>query len=98
MPSKSFKGSPALQFISQKADISDMPEEAGEKSSVPAQAAFEAEDAGIRFSERRELKTKRVQLLLKPSVHSRIKKRAAAGGMSFNDYVNRILEREAEKE
>ncbi len=95
MPAKSFKGSPALQFISQKPDIPDRPERSEERPAVPARETFEEEGAEARYIERRELKTKRVQLLLKPSVHSRIKKLAAAGGVSFNDYVNRVLEREA---
>lgn len=39
-----------------------------------------------------ENKTKRVELLMKPSVYNAIKEKAAADGRSFNDYVNRLLE------
>ena len=88
MPAKSFAASPAMQFISRK------PEQEAARA-VPEQPAAPEEAAGARYSERRELKTKRVQLLLKPSVHARIKKMAAEQDLSFNDYVNRILEREA---
>lgn len=38
-----------------------------------------------------EAKTKRVQLLIQPSVHDAIKKKAAAQGISFNEYVNIVL-------
>lgn len=38
-----------------------------------------------------EAKTKRVQLLIQPSVHDAIKKKAAAQGVSFNEYVNSVL-------
>ncbi len=85
MSAKSFASSPAMQFISQQ-HLPDREKEA------PA-ASSEASD-GVRWIERRELKTKRVQLLLKPSVHARIKKMAEEHGVSFNDYVNRVLERE----
>lgn len=45
----------------------------------------------------KESKTRRVQLLMKPSVHDAIKKQATARGYSFNEYVNTILEIYAEQ-
>ncbi len=45
-----------------------------------------------------ETKSKRVQLLMQPSLHSRVKAAADAQGISFNDYVHRALERALEGE
>lgn len=39
-----------------------------------------------------ETKSKRVQLLMQPTLHARIKAAADAQGLSFNDLVHRILE------
>lgn len=39
-----------------------------------------------------ETKSKRVQLLMQPTLHSRLKEAAAAQGLSFNDFVHRALE------
>lgn len=43
-----------------------------------------------------ETKSKRVQLLLQPSVHEAIKKIATDEGTSFNDYVSALLKEHAE--
>lgn len=45
-----------------------------------------------------ETKSKRVQLLMQPSLHTRLKEAAAAQGISFNDYVHKALERAVEQE
>lgn len=39
-----------------------------------------------------ERKTRRIQLVLKPSVYDRAKAMAEAKGLSFNEYVHRALE------
>ena len=44
-----------------------------------------------------ETKSRRVQLLMQPSLHATLKAKAAASGMSFNDYVHKALERAAEE-
>ena len=44
---------------------------------------------------KRESKTRRVQLILRPSVYNDIKKLADKNEQSFNDYVNDLFEREA---
>ena len=41
-----------------------------------------------------ETKTKRVQLVLKPSTFERTKAKAAAAGLSLNEYVSRLLDAE----
>lgn len=45
-----------------------------------------------------EPKSRRVQLLMQPSLHEAIKKKAEERGFSFNDYVHRILDDHAWKE
>ena len=40
-----------------------------------------------------ESKSKRVQLLVPPSLHMKISRKAASMDMSFNEYVNQVLER-----
>lgn len=39
-----------------------------------------------------ETKSRRVQLLMQPSLHAKLKEAAAAHGLSFNDYVHKTLE------
>ena len=41
----------------------------------------------------KESKTKRVNLLLRPSIYEEAKKRSEANGQSFNDWMNDLLER-----
>lgn len=45
-----------------------------------------------------ETKSRRVQLLMQPSLHTRLKEAAAAQGVSFNDYVHKALEKALEQE
>lgn len=45
-----------------------------------------------------ETKSRRVQLLMQPSLYARLKERAQEQGLSFNDYVHRALEKAAEQE
>lgn len=44
-----------------------------------------------------EKRTKRLQLVLQPSLYDRIKKRAAAEGISLNEYCHRVLEEAVEE-
>ena len=41
----------------------------------------------------KERKSRRLQLLIKPSIHEAIKERAAQNGTSVNDWINGALER-----
>lgn len=45
-----------------------------------------------------EKKTRRVQMLMQPSLYSKIKARADQEGRSFNQMVHSMLEAETEKE
>ena len=44
-----------------------------------------------------ESKTKRVNLLLRPTIYEIAKKKAEAKGISFNDYVNNLLQEDISK-
>jgi predicted HicB family RNase H-like nuclease len=67
------------------------------KAGMQAQAAVsyitEAEDQAQPVE---ELKSKRVNLLLKPSIHERCNKIAYMSKVSFNDLVNKALEEYAQ--
>ena len=45
-----------------------------------------------------EIKSERTQLLLRPTVKRGAKKVAKLYGISLNDYVNRVLEKDIRKE
>ena len=86
MTKKNFLGaleSPAASFITTPARRR-LPQE---DPAVPAEPQSEAS----RYVERRELKTRRVQLLLQPSVYNRLKAIARQRGVSVNELCNEFL-------
>ena len=90
MPNKkSFKSdvNPVMQFISQ-------PEEAPqEETSVTPPIQAEKAPAGYKLNPLYiETKSRRLQLLVQPSMHNRLKERAAKEGKSINELVNIFLE------
>lgn len=101
MAKKSFMTSdnPAMQFISASA-----PETAASASAVngsaapgaePVTAAVQSEASDIfEISPKSsEHKSKRAQLLMTPSLHEKVAKKAASLNMSFNELVNIVLEK-----
>ena len=81
MAKKSFRDNinPALQFISSAvAETAETPTEAPEGYKVNPLYV--------------ETKSKRVQLLVKPSTVEKLRARAKAEGRSLNDLINSILE------
>ena len=85
MAKKSFKDAPAAaaMFISDPAPATQIQAAAG--TATPPQG-YKANPAYI------ETKSKRVQLLMQPTLHAKVKAAAEAQGLSFNDLVHRILE------
>ena len=81
MAKKSFTTdlSPALAFISNTEAIT-----AAEPGQEPTRFIFNTPE--------RETKSRRVQLLIKPTVYDGIKEMAAGAGASVNAYINAILE------
>ena len=92
MAKKSFlssKDNPTLSYIS-KDTIAAATEESGEE-----QLYFEGTEppAGYKIDPKFiEKRTKRVQLVLQPSLYNRVKDASRAAGMSLNDYVHKLLE------
>jgi len=82
MATKSFKGqieNPAMTFISKPTDTG-MP-----TKDEPAPV----KESGYGY--RGEARSKRIQVLLKPSTYARLKARAVADGVSVNEVINNIL-------
>lgn len=92
MAKKSFKDNPALQFISSAAE---------ETPATPAQKAPTTAKApeGYKLNPLYvETKSKRLQLVLQPSLLARVKERAGEQGLSVNEYVHRILDEATREE
>lgn len=86
MAKKSFMDNPALQFIS-------VPEERPEQQPT-AEKAPEGYKVNPAYIEKR---TKRVQLVLQPSLYERLKIAADQAGISFNEYANQAFEEKLER-
>lgn len=83
---KSFKAelNPAMQFISTPA------EETAERENAPrAEDAPEGYKVNPLYIEKR---SKRLQLLVQPSLYDKIKAQADTEGCSVNDFIHRVLE------
>ena len=83
MTKKSFKDNPALQFIS----ANEEGKQENQEMSVPEKApkGYKINPAFI------ETKSRRLQLVLQPSLFIRVKKCAKNEKISINEYVHRIL-------
>ena len=81
MNKKSFKNNPALQFVSKPEPVFlDIDAIKRENDTEPTGTmAFET-------------KSKRVNLLLRPSLHEGLKKKAQSKGTSINNLMNVIIE------
>ena len=91
---KSFIGqdNPAMQFISAPAPEDKGPGQGEELP--PVQEVPKGFKPDPRFI---ETKSRRVQLLMQPSLHEALKARAEAEKRSFNELVHSILEAEVKK-
>lgn len=104
--------SPALQFISEaqqqppvaELNITDATydptaeelEALAEYDKKPTKAPGEKNKGG-RPKSKGETKSKRVQLVLKPSIHEQAKAKADALGISFNEYITELIKADANK-
>ena len=87
MAKKTFKDNPALQFISTAEE--EEQEVTPEKKAPTTAKAPEGYKLNHLYV---ETKTKRLQLVLQPSLFDRVKKGAKQAGLSVNEYVHRILD------
>lgn len=92
MAKKTFKENinPAMSFISQesidRAEGETTAKEEATKRPAKAPEGYKLNPLYI------ETKSKRLQLLIQPSLHEKLKARAKAEGTSVNDIVNTILQ------
>lgn len=70
---------PALRFITN-------PEEPQAREDHETPAGYKPNPAYV------EVKSKRVQLLMQPSLHSKVKALADREGVSLNEYIHKMLE------
>lgn len=85
---KSFKDSPAMRFISTPQQAGEATPDEGERPAVP----MKLNPLYI------ETKSKRLQLLIQPSLHGKLKGRATAQGVSLNELIHTALQEYAERE
>lgn len=88
MPKKSFKDNPALQFISS----TEAEEPTTAESSERPPKGYKLNPMYV------ETKSRRLQLILQPSLYNRVKEQAKAMGLSVNEYCHQILDEATRKE
>lgn len=90
MAKKTFiQDNPALQFISTQTEERDTPTE---QTQPKAPEGYKLNPLYI------ETKSRRLQLVLQPSLYDRVKARAKAAGLSVNEYVHQILDEATREE
>lgn len=89
MAKKSFKDNPALQFISTNTEEREAPTE---------QTAQKPPEGYKRNPLYIEVKSRRLQLILQPSLYERVRAKAKAAGLSVNEYVHQILDEATREE
>lgn len=83
---------PALSFISQESIQRAAPGPAA--APAPSPAARPEVPEGLRRSpEYIEVKSRRVQLVMQPSLYSRVKRESQRAGLSFNEFCRQALEK-----
>lgn len=82
--------SPALAFIKPTAEQEQEQEQA---TNAPASLSSRKAPEGMKVNPYYiEKRTRRVQLVLQPSIYDKAKAASEALGLSFNDYVHALLE------
>lgn len=82
---KDFKGNPAMNFISQES----IDKVEGTPAKAPTGKAPEGYKLNPAFV---ETKSKRVQILIQPSLHREAKAMAEELGVSLNDFIHRAIQ------
>lgn len=97
MAKKSFKDNPALQFISTAEPEETRQEE--RELTIPQPKPAEKPPEGYKLNPLYvETKSRRLQLVVQPSLYGRVKAGAAAAGLSVNEYVHQILDNATREE
>ena len=85
-----YTASPALAFIKPAAEQEQEQEQA---TNAPASLSSRKAPEGMKVNPYYiEKRTRRVQLVLQPSIYDKAKAASEALGLSFNDYVHALLE------
>lgn len=90
MAKKTFKDNPALQFISTAGEETE--ERRTEPSPAKAPEGYKLNPLYV------ETKSRRLQLVLQPSLYERVKARAKASGLSVNEYCHQLLDEATREE
>lgn len=94
---KSFKDNPALMFLSEAGE-QDTAEQTAQETAIKAPTGVKA-PAGYKYNPLYiETKTKRLQLVLQPSLYERIKNEAEKKGLSINEFCHQALDQATRKE
>ena len=99
MARKDFKSNPAMTFISQES-IDKVDGKKKEESKKKTRTSTKARKTPAKYKpnpEYIETKSKRVQVLLQPSVHEAVKAKAKAEGISTNEAINIALKEYTER-
>lgn len=101
-PAAGAQETPAAGTSAAEAGSNDAPVETVTQAAPPARRKRQKKSKATveykldpRYVEKR---TRRLQLVLQPSLYDRVRKRAAADGVSVNDLIHSILDREITKE
>ena len=93
MAKKTFKDNPALQFISSVNEEREQETPTRAEQTTPkAPEGYKANPLYV------EIKSRRLQLVLQPSLYDRVKARAKAEGLSVNEYVHKTLDEATREE
>ena len=87
-----FKDNPALMFISGAEEAEAPATEQKAPTDATAPEGYKLNPLYI------ETKSKRLQLVLQPSVLERVRARAAESGLSVNEYCHRVLDKATREE
>lgn len=92
MAKKTFKDNPALQFISTAEEEQEVTPEQKAPTTAKAPEGYKLNPLYV------ETKSRRLQLVLQPSLYDRVKARAKASGLSVNEYCHQILDEATREE
>lgn len=79
---------PALSFISQES-VEQAEESRPQSDASPREQPPKGYKRNPEFV---EVKSRRVQLVMQPSLYEKVKRRSEEEGISFNEYCHRVLE------
>ena len=86
MSKKSFKGNPALQFMSSRPEPSEV------MDGVAGDGEVISSNDSVNFMYQTETKSKRFNMLLRPSLFVDLQRCAKERNLSVNEYIHGILE------